>query len=94
MRQEGPLIDQLTPSLAVLLDLFRPCFRQEVFSIFRLMTAAWVVCLGRHTVSRVWQTTGREPCHRLHLWTNWLTSEPGGREGKLAWLLEYLATAA
>jgi hypothetical protein len=33
-------------------------------------------------------------CLRLHLWSNWLQSEPGGREEKLAWLLEYLATAA
>src|SRR5215213_6795184 len=52
-------MDQLTPDLAALLDLFRPCFRQEVFGAFRLMTCAWVVCLGRRTISRVWETTGR-----------------------------------
>src|SRR4051794_29550684 len=52
-------MDQLTPCLSVLLDLFRPCFRLEVFSLFRAMAAAWVVCLGRRTISRVWQTTGR-----------------------------------
>src|SRR5215213_4894381 len=56
-------MDQLTPDLAALLDLFRPCFRQEVFGSFRLMTAAWVVCLGRRTISRVWQTTGRSASH-------------------------------
>jgi len=56
-------MDQLTPSLLVLLEAFRPCFRQEVFSAFRLMTAAWVVCLGRRTISRVWQTTGRSATH-------------------------------
>src|SRR5437879_2516838 len=58
-RQEGPLMDQLTPGLAILLEAFRPCFRQEVFSLFRLMCAAWAVCLGRRTVSRVWEATGR-----------------------------------
>jgi hypothetical protein len=52
-------MDQLTPSLSLLLDLFRPCFRLEVFSLFRAMAAAWVVCLGRRTVSRVWEATGR-----------------------------------
>lgn len=52
-------MDQLAPSLSLLLDLFRPCFRQEVFSLFRVMAAAWVVCLGRRTVSRVWEATGR-----------------------------------
>jgi hypothetical protein len=58
-------MDQLTPSFSALLDLFRPCFRVEVFSHFRLMVAAWVVCLGRHTISRVWETTGRSAfqCH-------------------------------
>jgi len=56
-------MDQLTPDLAALLDLFRPCFRAEVFCAFRLMTAAWVVCLGRRTISRVWQTTGRSATH-------------------------------
>src|SRR5947207_13139092 len=59
MRQEGLPVDQLTLSLVALLEAFRPCIRQEVFSVFRLMPAAWVVCLGRRTISRVWQTTGR-----------------------------------
>ena len=56
-------MDQLTPGLAALLEAFRPCFRAEVFSVFRLMTCAWVVCLGRRTVSRLWQTTGRSATH-------------------------------
>src|SRR5947209_5973563 len=29
VRQEGPLVDQLTPSLSALLDRFAPCFRRE-----------------------------------------------------------------
>jgi hypothetical protein len=36
----------------------------------------------------------RLACCRLHLWQNWLRSEPAQAEEKLAWLLEYLATAA
>jgi hypothetical protein len=56
-------MDHLTPSLSALLDLFAPCFRPEVFALFRVMTAAWVVCLGRRTISRVWETTGRATTH-------------------------------
>jgi DDE superfamily endonuclease len=52
-------MDHLTPSLCSLLDLFADCFRPEVFATFRAMVAAWLVCLGRRTISRVWETTGR-----------------------------------
>jgi hypothetical protein len=52
-------MDHLTPSLCGLLDLFSDCFRPEVFATFRLMLAAWIVCLGRRSISRVWETTGR-----------------------------------
>jgi DDE superfamily endonuclease len=52
-------LDQLTVSFSELLESFRPCFRSEVFSTFCSMTAAWVVCLGRRCISRVWETTGR-----------------------------------
>jgi DDE superfamily endonuclease len=58
MRQEGLLMDQLTPSLASLLEPLRSCFRPEVFSTFRQLFAAWIVCLGRRTISRLWETTG------------------------------------
>src|SRR4051795_7459957 len=51
-------MDQLTPSLSALLDLLAPCFRFEVAATFRLMVVAWIVCLGRRTISRVWETTG------------------------------------
>src|SRR3954447_17311141 len=76
-------MDQLTPSFSDLLEAFRPCFRQEVFSAFRLMTAAWVVCLGRRTISRVWQTTGRSaahchcPAYRLFSEAAWNADEAG-----------------
>jgi hypothetical protein len=57
-------MDQLTASLTALLVPFRVCFaRPEVFDTFTRMTAAWIVCLGRRTISRVWETTGRSADH-------------------------------
>src|SRR5262245_28573772 len=52
-------MDHLTPSFRCLLVPLWVCFRAEVFTTFCSMVAAWVVCLGRRTVSRVWETTGR-----------------------------------
>jgi hypothetical protein len=55
-------MDQLTGALASFLGLFAACFfRKEVFQTFRLMVGAWIVCLGKHTISRVWETTGHAP---------------------------------
>lgn len=56
-------MDQITPSLQALLDPLSCCFRAEVFLTFSMMTASWIVCLGRRTVSRVWETTGRSEDH-------------------------------
>jgi hypothetical protein len=56
-------VDQLTPSLCALLQTFSSCFRPEVAVTFRLMVAAWIVCLGRRSISRVWETTGRSSSH-------------------------------
>jgi hypothetical protein len=56
-------LDHLTPSFRCLLVPLWVCFRAEVFSTFCSMVAAWVVCLGRRTVSRVWETTGRSQDH-------------------------------
>ena len=56
-------MDQLIPSLAQLVERFAPCFRQEVSQTFVVMMAAWIVCLGRRTISRVWETTGRAKDH-------------------------------
>lgn len=52
-------MDQLIPSLQDLLGPLAPAFRQEVHAMFSLMVAAWIVCLGRRCVSRVWETTGQ-----------------------------------
>lgn len=52
-------MDQLTPCFRCLLEAFASCFRPEVFATFSLMASAWVVCLGRRSISRVWETTGR-----------------------------------
>lgn len=56
-------MDQLTPSLAALVGSYAPCFRVEAFHMFRYMLGAWIVCLGRRTISRVWETTGRSQDH-------------------------------
>jgi hypothetical protein len=50
---------QLIPSLADLLAPLAPAFRPEVFRTFCLMTGAWIACVGRRTISRVWETTGQ-----------------------------------
>ena len=51
-------MDQLIPSLVELIAPFRDCFRVEVFQTFQALLAGWVVCLGPHTISGVWQATG------------------------------------
>ncbi|MGO8745941.1 MAG: hypothetical protein ACLQNE_08115 [Thermoguttaceae bacterium] len=43
-------MDQLIPSLLVLLDPYVTVFRREVFDMFRLTVGAWIVCLGRRTI--------------------------------------------
>jgi hypothetical protein len=67
-------VDYLSPSWTTLLDLFRPCFRAEVFATFSLMLPAWIACLGRRTISRVWETTGqadlRSHCPAFRLFAN------------------------
>ena len=52
-------MDQLIPSLDSLLAPLAAAFRTEVFALFRCMVAAWIVCLGRHTICRIWETTGQ-----------------------------------
>jgi hypothetical protein len=52
-------VDQLIPSLAALVEGFRPCFRAEVFLTFQHLLVGWVVCPGPRTISEVWQATGR-----------------------------------
>src|SRR3954452_21423438 len=55
---EARSMDQLIPSLAALVEAFAPCFRIEVFQTFQALLAGWIVCLGPHTISEVWQATG------------------------------------
>jgi hypothetical protein len=52
------LMNKLTAPLLLLLAPFAPCFNKPVYDTFCLLVAAWIVCLGRRTISRVWQTTG------------------------------------
>jgi hypothetical protein len=48
-------MDQVIPSLAQLLDAFRPCFRLEAFHNFAGVVEAWLLCLGPRTLAEVWQ---------------------------------------
>jgi hypothetical protein len=50
---------KVTTPLVVLLAPFSCCFNEPVYATFKVMVAAWIVCLGRRTISRVWQTTGQ-----------------------------------
>src|SRR4051794_7410587 len=56
-------MNKLTAPLLLLLAPFVPCFNQPVHDTFCLVVAAWIVCLGRRTISRVWQTTGMAADH-------------------------------
>ena len=58
-RHGDSLMKQCIPSLALLLAPLAPAFRAEAFAMFGMMTAAWIVCLGRRSISRVWETTGQ-----------------------------------
>jgi hypothetical protein len=49
---------QLIPGLVELVAPLRDRFRSEVFQTFQILIAGWIVCLGPHTISAVWQATG------------------------------------
>ena len=57
-RTEVRPMDQLIPSLAILVESFRDCFHPSVFPTFQALLAGWIVCLGPRTISEVWQATG------------------------------------
>jgi len=57
-RTEVRSMDQLIPGLAALVEAFGACFHPRVFSTFQALIAGWIVCLGPHTISEVWQATG------------------------------------
>jgi hypothetical protein len=56
-------MDQLIPSLGALVDGFRGCFRQEVFTTFQHLLVGWILAPGPRTISEVWQATGRAAEH-------------------------------
>jgi hypothetical protein len=60
-------MDQLIPSLSVLVEGFRGCFRQEVFLTFQHILVGWIIAPGPRTISEVWQATGRAAAHH---WDN------------------------
>src|ERR1700722_18366352 len=50
---------KVTTPLVVLLAPFSVCFNEPVHATFQVIVVAWIACLGRRTISRVWQTTGQ-----------------------------------
>ena len=56
-------MNQLTSSLSALVGIYAGCFRVEVFRMFCYMLGGWIVCVGRRTISRVWETTGLSQDH-------------------------------
>jgi DDE superfamily endonuclease len=53
-------MDQLIPSLALLVAPFREAFaRPETFATFQCLLSGWILTPGPHTISEVWQATGR-----------------------------------
>jgi hypothetical protein len=56
-------MNKLTAPLLLLLAPFAPCFNHGVHDTFCAVVAAWIVCLGRRTIARVWQTTGQAEHH-------------------------------
>jgi DDE superfamily endonuclease len=54
---------KLTAPLILLLAPFSPCFNKPVHDTFCLVVVAWALCLGRRTISRIWQTTGLAADH-------------------------------
>jgi hypothetical protein len=54
---------KVTTPLVVLLGPFASCFNGPVHDTFCIVVVGWICCLGRRTISRVWQTTGQaEDC--------------------------------
>jgi hypothetical protein len=56
-------MNKLTTPLLLLLAPFALCFNEPVHETFCLVVVAWAVCIGRRTISRVWQTTGLADQH-------------------------------
>jgi hypothetical protein len=48
--------DILVRSFASFLLAFQPCFTQPSFDSFRALTCAWILCSGRHSLTRVIQS--------------------------------------
>ena len=51
-------MNELIPSFLSFVQVYSPCFRKEVFITFREMLCGWLICSGRRTITRVWESTG------------------------------------
>ena len=54
------------PNLASLLDTFRPCFTKKGHTNFAILVVGWIVCQGRHWITRVIQAGGSVAFARHH----------------------------
>lgn len=48
----------IAPSFLVLLDVFAGCFTSPSFGTFRHLVTGWVLCIRRHTITRVIESAG------------------------------------
>ena len=56
----------LPESLGSILDSFRGAFTAPSHANFRYLICGWLLCIGRHTVSRVIQSAGGQAGQRQH----------------------------
>ena len=52
-------MDQLIPTLQVVVVRLMAAFRREAGDMFQLLVGAWIACLGRRSINRVRETTGQ-----------------------------------
>lgn len=57
-RRAGARGQSIPASLQVILDSFTGCFTQPSFENFVALVSGWILCQGRHSISRVIQVTG------------------------------------
>jgi hypothetical protein len=79
----------LAPSLVPLVALFAPCFTAPSFVTFQHVVAGWILCLGRHTVTGVLQSSGavgrkhHTSFHRFFRAAAWMADRVGLRMAHL-----------
>jgi len=60
--KQGLVSSSIPSTVQALLLSFRPCFTAPTFLNFAALVVGWILCQGRHSISRVIQAAGRELC--------------------------------